>query len=215
MTRPLGEFGRHLGDPLDQLERTLARPGHRAGARGDPRLIADRDGRRETHPEPAGQFLARGGLPLAGGAQRGQRGHTGRIQRRSGVRGHEGSVPQSQPQPASDRIARRRVRRVLGQFHDDAVPVAAQRVVLLRVGVLTEPGGRGRPGVEHRPAQLGSAERIGPAVTHSVDPPPFPSPRTRGSSASRWWPTKIAAGYEEAAHVDFRRAARYPRRPAA
>ena len=72
------------------------------------------------------------------------------------------SVPaaQCQPQPARHSRARRRIGRVLRQLHHHAVPVAAERVVLLGVGVLTEPRGRRRPGIEHQAAQLRGAERV-------------------------------------------------------
>ncbi len=112
------------------------------------------------------------GAPLAGGAQRGQRRDARRVQRRTCVRGHERPGAQCQPQPACHSPARRRVGRVLRQLHHDAVTVATERVVLLRVGVLAEPRGRRRPGVEHPAAQLRGAERVRLAGLHSWIPSP-------------------------------------------
>ncbi len=171
VTRPPVELGGQRGNPPDEVAGGAARPGHRAGERGDARLVADRDGGGEAHTEPADRCRMGFGSSLAGGAQRGQRRDARRVQRRSCVRRHERSCAQRQPQPASHSRARRRVGRVLCQLHDDAVPVAAERVVLLGVGVLAEPRGRRRPGVEHPAAQLRGAERVGLAVLHGVDPP--------------------------------------------
>ena len=181
MTRPHRELGGHRGNPPDEVTGGAVRPAHRAGERTDARIVADRDDGRETHTEPADRCLVRIGPPLAGGAQRGQRRDPRRVQRRSYVRCHERSGAQRQPQPARHSPARRRVGRVLRQLHHDAVTVTTERVVFLRVGVLTEPRGRRRPRVEHPTAQLRGAERVGLAVMHSVDPPPLHSARRSGS----------------------------------
>ena len=74
------------------------------------------------------------------------------------------SVSRSRPGHARPRG---RVGGVLRQLHHDPVPVAAERVVLLRVGVLAEPRGRRRPGVEHPAAQRRGGKGIIQLVRHS------------------------------------------------
>jgi len=80
------------------------------------------------------------GIPaLARRPQGGQRLNSGGVERRPGVQRGQRPVPQRQPQPPRDAAADGRVRRVLRELHDDPVPVPAERVVLLGVGVLPEP----------------------------------------------------------------------------
>ena len=200
VTRPRGELGGQLGNPPDEIAGGAARPAHRAGERGDTRLVADRDSGGETHTEPADRRLVRGvvaaGPPLAGGTQRGQRRDARRVQRRTCVRGHERPGAQGQPQPACHSRARRRVGRILRQLHDNAVPVAAERVVLLRVGVLTEPRRRRRPAVEHPAAQLFGAERVRQAGLHSVDPLPFTVPAYPARPPAPCWTHRLRGSSE-------------------
>ena len=77
--------------------------------------------------------------------------------RRSRARGV--GVGESDPQPSR---TPRGVGGVLGQLDQPRVGVTAEAQVLLGVGVLAEPGGRGRPGGEDRRAQRGGAEGVGP-----------------------------------------------------
>ena len=116
---------------------------------------------------PAGAVGRWLGVPLARRPQRGQRLDPGRVQRRPGVGGGQRPVAQRQPQPPGHPGPGGRVGRVLRQLHHDPVPVAAERVVLLGVGVLTEPRGRRRPGVEHPAAQRGGGKGIVQPVRHS------------------------------------------------
>jgi magnesium chelatase family protein len=70
------------------------------------------------------------------------------------------TLAQGEPEPARHPGPRGGVGGVLGELDDEPVPVAAEDEILLGVGVLTEPGGTGRPGVQNTPAQTGRTERI-------------------------------------------------------
>jgi hypothetical protein len=99
-------------------------------------------------------------VALAGGAQRAERLDTGRVQRGAGVRGCQDAAGERQEQAAGAAVAGRGVGGVLGQLHNDPVAVAAAHQVVLGVRVLTEPGRRRGPRVQHTLAQRGGAERI-------------------------------------------------------
>ena len=129
-------------------------------------LVADGQHGGEADAEAAdGRLVA---LALGGGPQRAQRLDAGRVQGRAGVGGgqHGGAVTgrrvQGEPEPAGDAGAGGGVGGVLGQLDDEPVAVAAEREVLLGVGVLPEAGGTGAPGVEHAAPQSRRPERIGP-----------------------------------------------------
>ncbi len=132
-------------------------------------LVADREDGGEPDAEPADRGLV--ALALGGGPQGGQGLHAGGVERGAGVGGGEdaagvgvagGRGVQGEPEPAGDAGTGGGVGGVLGQLDDEAVAVAAEREVLLGVGVLPEPGGPGVPRVEHAAPQPCRPERIGP-----------------------------------------------------
>ncbi|CAM5300095.1 hypothetical protein STANM309S_04303 [Streptomyces tanashiensis] len=128
-------------------------------------LVGDGEDGGEADAEAA--HGAVGLLALGRGAEGGERLGARGVQRGAGVRGGENGGAlvvrgvQGQPETAGDTGAVGGVGGVLGEFDDEAVAVAAERQVLLGVGVLAEPGGRGAPGVEHAPPQPCGAEGIG------------------------------------------------------
>src|SRR5690606_38373362 len=77
----------------------------------------------------------------------------------------------------------RGVRGVLGELHHQPVAVPAEGEVLLGVGVLPEPGGRGRPRVENGLAQSFGVEHAQDLFTGSVaaSVSPSSSPKSTGS----------------------------------
>ena len=96
-------------------------------------------------------------------------------------------VPQRQPQPPGHPAARRGVGGVLRELHDDPVPVPAERVVLLGVGVLAEPARRGRPGVKHPGAQSTRVEGIGvKGIGQSVSHTQTLAHRSPGTGQAKW-----------------------------
>lgn len=108
-------------------------------------LVAHREHGGEPDAEPAdGSLVA---LALGGGAQGGERFHAGGIDGGAGVDGGEygggvrGRRVQGEAEPPGDPGAGGGVGGVLGQLDDEAVTVAAEREVLLGVGVLAESGG--------------------------------------------------------------------------
>lgn len=148
----------------------------------DPAVAAE-DGRFVGHGEDGGEADAEpadararargavreGGFPLGGGAQGAQRLHARRVQRGPGVGDGQHRVPalarvQGDAHPAGDLGAGRGVGGVLGELDDEPVPVAAERQVLLGVGVLAEPGRARSPGVEHPAPQPGRAEGVHAAL---------------------------------------------------
>ncbi len=129
-------------------------------------LVADGEHGGETDAEAAdGRLVA---LTLGGRPQGAQRFDAGRVERGAVVGGGQdgGAVAvrlvQGEAEPAGDTGAGGGVGGVLGELDDQAVAVAAQREVLLGVGVLTEAGGTRAPGVEHAAPQSRRPERIGP-----------------------------------------------------
>ncbi len=136
-------------------------PAHAPVPPHDRRFVGDGEHGGEADPEPADGAVRRLGVPLRGGPQRGQRLDAGRVQRGTGVRGHEHAVAEGEPQPPRHVCPRGGVGGVLGQLDDEPVPVPPEDQVLLGVGVLPEPGGAGRPGVEDTATQTGGAEGVG------------------------------------------------------
>ncbi|MGX1513052.1 hypothetical protein RKD44_004340 [Streptomyces collinus] len=134
-------------------------PAHPAVPADDGGLVGDGQDGGETDPEPADRTVRR--VPLRGGAQGGQRLDAGRVERGAGVGGDEDAVAQGEPEPSGHAGACGGVGGVLREFDDQPVAVAAEDEVLLRVGVLTEPGRARRPGVQHPAPQTCRAERIG------------------------------------------------------
>ncbi len=131
------------------------------------RFVADGEDGGEADAEAADAL--RGGLPLGGGPQGAQGLHTRRVQRGTGVGDGQQRVArlalvEGDPQPAGHLGPGRGVGGVLGQLDDEPVPVAAEREVLLGVGVLAEPGRAGTPGVEHAAPQPGRAEGVHAAL---------------------------------------------------
>ena len=138
--REPGDRGRH-----GVAGRAPRRPAHRRRcAERDGRLVGDRErrrrSRRRTGPRPPAV------VALGRGPQRGQRLHPGGVERRAGVGGaqHARRAASSRSRPGYAG-AGGRVGGVLRQLDDQPVAVAAEGEVLLGVGVLAEPRGRGRP----------------------------------------------------------------------
>lgn len=131
----------------------------------DGRFVADGDDGGETDTEPPDGGLVP--LALGGGAQGAERFDTGRVEGRAGVGGHEhgGTLgrggPQGEPEPAGGAGAGGGVGGVLRQLDDQAVTVAAEREVLLGVGVLPETGGT-------RPQEASTARRSRPVPNGST-----------------------------------------------
>jgi hypothetical protein len=146
-----GESGVVLRGLGDELCRVAAGEAHAARTGDHDRLVADREHGRKTHAEPSDARV----VALGGGAQRGQRLHSLFGERSTCVRrDQDGGLKQvafaeGQPKPAGYARAGRGVSGVLRELHDQPVAVAAERVVLLGVGILAEPYGRGGPGREH------------------------------------------------------------------
>ncbi len=153
----------HLGGQFAGLGQG---PPHPAVPAQDGRLVGDGEDGGEADAEAADGVAGGGGIPLGGGPQGAQGLHAGGVQRGAGVGGGQDRVAavlagvQGEPEPAGHRRAGGRVGGVLGQFDHEAVAVAAERQVLLGVGVLAEAGRARTPGVEHPAPQPGRAEGV-------------------------------------------------------
>lgn len=163
----------HVGGQLPGLGQ---RPAHAPVPPHDRGFVGDGEDGGEADAEPADGAVGRLRVPFGGGPQGGQGLDTGRVERGAGVGGHQDAVAEGEPQAAGHARAGGGVGGVLGQFHDEPVPVPAEHQVLLGVGVLPEAGGARRPGVEHPATQTGGAEGVGalgrrPHVLAHVDSP--------------------------------------------
>ncbi len=155
----VAQTGAVQGGVTGQPPRLGQRPAHAAVPADDGGLVGDREDGGEADSEPADG--ARPGVPLGGGAQRGQRLDAGRVQRGTGVGGDQDAVAQGEPEPSGHARPGGGVGGVLRQLDDEPVAVAAEDEILLGVGVLTEPGRAGGPGVQHPAPQTCRAERVG------------------------------------------------------
>ncbi len=190
------------------------RPAHPAVPADEGGLVGDGQDGGEADPEPADRVVAR--VSLGGGAQGGQRLDTARVERGAGVGGDEDAVAQGEPEPAGHAGARGGVGGVLRQLDDQPVAVAAEDEVLLRVGVLTEPGRARRPGIQHPAPQTCRAERVGTLggrpYEHAHGDSPLrrttkvPRGRTRPAARDRGrgGPPRNRAGVEEGAELRLR-----------
>ncbi|RPK56925.1 hypothetical protein EES44_26260 [Streptomyces sp. ADI96-15] len=128
-------------------------PADAAGAAQYGRFVADREDGGEADAEAAdaraGPGGGLGGRALGGCPERRQGFDAGGVERGARVgRGQDvgaGALVQGQAEAAVGARAGRGVGGVLGQFHDEAVAVAAENEVFLGVGVLAEPGRGGGP----------------------------------------------------------------------
>ncbi|NDU76945.1 hypothetical protein GWI34_30625 [Actinomadura sp. DSM 109109] len=154
-------------NPLDQAPGPLGRPldARRAGraardAGRDGRGVGHRDDGGEAHPEaPGGVRL----VALGRGAERREGLDARGVQRRPRVRGDQQRLPagaQREAEAAGHAGAPGGVGGVLRQLDDDAVAVAAERVVLLGVGVLAEARRGLGPGPQDPLPQRPRAEHV-------------------------------------------------------
>lgn len=149
-----GAVAGHLAGGLAGLGQV---PADAAGAAQYGRFVADREDGGEADAEAAdaragpggGTGGGAGGRALGGRPERRQGFDAGGVEGGARVGGGQdmgaGALVQGQAEAAVGARAGCRVGGVLGQFHDEAVAVAAQGQVLLGVGVLAEPGRGGGP----------------------------------------------------------------------
>ena len=133
------------------------REGDPAVHRDDPRGVRQREHRGEPDAEPPDRPRV---VPLRRRPQRGERGDTGGVQRRAGVRDPQLAALDGDPHPSRDAGGPRGIGRVLRQLHAPGVGVAAEPQVLLGVRVFPEAGGRVGPGGEDARPQCRGVERV-------------------------------------------------------